>query len=637
MVVRGRAVAAPATNLWGPVSSWSDPTALLWNQFRPAARQPGRDFKPTGLGRKDYLALIESEVDFWKKYQEGSGAIRDPYLGNEYQYSTPSYAWAAAVLVAHAGRDDLLDSAARATDRATETLSRRRAASGHEDFFSPMLAHVLPLLKDRVKPDRYARWVAALRRYDPYRTYRMKPGSNNWNVVSLSGEGHLQRLGLRPRSNGYLADSLGEQGKHFRSPYGVYTEGPMAYDHFPRLWAADLLADGYEGPLREELDEVLRRGALTSLFLQSPWGELPAGGRSAHHQWNEAQQCATYEIYAARAQEAGDKLLASVYKRAAHLSLASMKRWVRPSGEMQIVKNWVDPARRHGYESYSSHSQYNLLPMAMLAIAYEHAAPTEMLPEAPAPADAGGYVLHLEALHKVVANAGGTYVEIDTRADHHYDATGLIRVHIKGVSPQLGPSDSLLASPKYRAPGPHAPRTTGIGISWKAGGGGAGAAEDWRRLGALHSGQEVTGASVKVLAQKPKRVVFEVTYEGRFPGGVKTIVERYVVTPGRVELTTRLPGYNGPTRYHWPVLADDGRAKTEIKVDPALKMVSVRAPGAPTSGAQTFTAPGATHVDVAPGAFPNHNGWARVGEAHFPAGAAGSERGVTLVIAPRPR
>ena len=32
--------------------------------------------------------------------------------------------------------------------------------------------------------------------------------------------------------------------------------------------------------------------------MQSPNGELPTGGRSAQHQWNEAQQCVSYEIWA---------------------------------------------------------------------------------------------------------------------------------------------------------------------------------------------------------------------------------------------------------------------------------------------------------------------------------------------------
>lgn len=93
-----------------------------------------------------------------------------------------------------------------------------------------------------------------------------------------------------------------------------------------------------------------------------------------------------------------------------------MFRWVRPSGEMQIVKNWMDPAQSFGYESYSGHSQYNLLPMSMLAIAYEHAAATEDVTERPAPSETGGYLLHIEPLHKVFANAGGSYVEIDTAA-----------------------------------------------------------------------------------------------------------------------------------------------------------------------------------------------------------------------------
>ena len=97
---------------------------------------------------------------------------------------------------------------------------------------------------------------------------------------------------------------------------------------------------------------MLRRAAITSLFMQSPWGELPAGGRSAHHQWNEAEQCVTYEIYATQAQKAGDAQLAGIYKRAAHLALSSMFRWVRPSGEMQIVKNWVDPAQNHAFRDH---------------------------------------------------------------------------------------------------------------------------------------------------------------------------------------------------------------------------------------------------------------------------------------------
>jgi len=616
--------ASPNVNSWEAPQNWSDPTLLLLEKFRQSAKAGKADFRPTGLRREDYLKMIARQVDFWKGKQNAGGAIRDPYLGKEFQYSTPAFALAAATLIDSAGRNDLIDPAARAMDWATTTLSERTSADGHEDFYAPMIAHALPLLKPHVDAARASEWEDAIRRFNPHKTYRMEPGKNNWNVVALAGEARFQQMGLRKRSSTFVVNSLGAQGRLFRSPHGLYLEGPMAYDHFPRLWAADMLAGGYDGPFRDALAEVLRRGAVTSLFLQSPWGELPAGGRSAHHQWNEAEQCVTYEIYAAHAHAAGDEQLAGVYKRAAHLALSSMQRWVRPSGEMQIVKNRVDPTRRHGYEGYSSHSQYNLLPMAMLSIAYAHAAPTEKVAEKPAPADVGGYVLVIDALHKVVASVAGTYVEIDTRGDHNYDATGLIRVHVRGVSPQLGPSDSALADPKYHVSGGSpGRRTTGVGIAWRAGGGGA-----WRRIGELGNGT-INSTDVKVVKETPERVVFEVTYSGDL-NGLSRIVERYVLTRGRVELTTHVPGYKGPLRYVWPILADDGAVKSQIAVE-NKQTVTVTQDGGKT--AQSFTTPGATRVSVEPDLYPNHNGWARLGVAEFPAGT----NRATLVIAPRAR
>ncbi len=611
-------------NSWRAVQSWPNLPENLLRQFRgETSKLAGKTpFAATGLTRADYLKLISSEVDFWRQRQSGDGAIIDPYRQTEFQYSTPAFAHAAATLVNYSDRKDLIEPASKAMDWAVRGLSERKAASAHEDFYAPMLAHALRLLKPHVDNGRYARWESQLRGFDPYKTYRAGIGGNNWNVVSLSGEGLFHIMGLRPESNRYVEDSLVGQKRHFSSPYGLYLEGPMPYDHFPRLWAADMVARGYKGLYVTQLGDVLRRGAITSLFMQSPWGELPAGGRSAHHQWNEAEQCVTYEIYAADAQKAGDAHLAGIFKRAAHLSLSSMQRWVRPSGEMAILKNRVNPAQNHGFESYSSHSQYNLLPMSMLAIAYEHAETTEALAEKPAPADQGGYVLPLGLLHKVFANVAGTYVEIDTNGDHNYDATGLIRVHSKGVSPQIGPSDSILPHPHYQRPsGSPETRATGVGISWRDKEG------EWRRLGEL-GGRDLTRTSVKVLGESVAKVAFDVIYEGRL-FGVSKIIEHYVLTQGRIELTTEIPGYTGPLRYAWPVLADDGATKSSISV--ANGTVTVSQDKGKT--AQTFSPLGASKVTVEPTLYPNHNGWARLGVAEFTAGKGGK---ATLVIVPRP-
>jgi hypothetical protein len=60
---------------------------------------------------------------------------------------------------------------------------------------------------------------------------------------------------------------------------------------------------------------------------------------------------------------------AALFRRAAALSLNSLRRWKRPEGEWWIIKNRYDPALRFGYETYSMFSSYNLLPASMLATA----------------------------------------------------------------------------------------------------------------------------------------------------------------------------------------------------------------------------------------------------------------------------
>jgi hypothetical protein len=595
---------------WGSVMSTPDPVTPMLSAFRKSVPDPVNVFSPTGLTGADYLKLISGEIDFWKSHQDASGAIIDPYKHAEWQYSTPAFANAAAALVHWNNRQDLIEPAAKALDWAVLTLSQRRAATSHEDFFSVMIAHAMMLLKPHVPQERYDQWAAEIKGFDPFLVYHMAPGSMNWNIVSSVGEAFYGKMGLRS-DNSYVETSFGAQGRHFTSPHGLYLEGPMAYDLFPRMFLDDLIAQGYAGPYAREVGEMVRRGAITSLFMESPCGELPLGGRSAQHNWNEAEEAAVFEIQAAEAQKVGDRALAGIYKRAAHLAFRSMLRWVRPSGEMQTVKNWVNPERTFGYEVYSAHSQYNLLPMAMLAMAYGYAHTTDGVAEVPAPADVGGYVLDLPELHKVFANAAGTYVEIETGADPHYDATGLIRVQMTDIPPQLGPSDSLVAHRAYHVePSSTIGANTGIGVAWKD------ASGTWRRVGELTK-DNITKATVSVKKETPGAVDFAVAYEGDL-FGAKGVTEHYSITPGNVNLTSEVAGYNGPLRYLFPVSADDGRTKTKIEITPSE--VSVTRPQEAPIFNYIFNDAGP--VSVGPDLYPNHNGWSRLGVAEFPKGGS---------------
>jgi len=219
---------------------------------------------------------------------------------------------------------------------------------------------------------------------------------------------------------------------------------------------------------------------------------------------------------------------------------------VRPSGELWIVKNRFDPALRHGFEGYSFHSQYNLLAASMLATAWLFA--NEQIPEGACPADVGGFVVHLPDFHKVIANAGGLYVEIDTAADPNYNSTGLLRIHKAGVDPLVGPSDGAAIRDEPLA----------VGIAWLEGG-------RWQPLAGLGRGQ-ISDAAVVVHETSPQKVSFTVRYEINRPQ-VRAVVETYDLTPERVRVKVEVDGAADKLLVRFPALAFDGQRASQILVD----------------------------------------------------------------------
>lgn len=504
---------------------------------------------PTQLSKDDYLSVINGIVTYFRHFQGLDGRIIDPFVHREVQYSTPCYAWAATALVVSGKRPDLLDSAAKALECSLQQLAAAQPADRHGDFFifPAMLAY--KHLLDRVPPEHRQRWEQLLNAIDPYRAYRDVLTGNrkvvhNWNAVAIAGEFLRHQAGFTDLA--FIERHLDGQLAHFTAE-GLYRDPnvPMAYDHFPRHFLVAMLEQGYGGKHKAILSELLERAAWTSLLIQSPCGELPTGGRSAQHQWNEAMQCVTYEIFAQRKWREGDEVAAKAFKRAARLALQSVKRWVRPSGELWIVKNRFDPALRHGFEGYSFHSQYNLLAASMLATAWLFA--DEQIPEGACPADVGGFIVHLPDFHKVIANTGGLYVEIDTAADPNYNSTGLLRVHKKGINPLVGPSDGAAIKDEPLA----------IGIAWR---------EDdrWQALAGLGR-EQIVRVSVTVQEATPKRVAFTVRYEVNRPQ-VHAVVEVYELTSEQVRVTAEVDGGVDSLLVRFPALAFDGQQASRISV-----------------------------------------------------------------------
>ena len=91
--------------------------------------------KPTGLDETAYLKLVHGIAKYFVQFQAANGSIIDPFAKQEIQYSTPCFAFAAALMVDSGYDAGLLDNAARALDSALSQLSNGTCASGHNNFF----------------------------------------------------------------------------------------------------------------------------------------------------------------------------------------------------------------------------------------------------------------------------------------------------------------------------------------------------------------------------------------------------------------------------------------------------------------------------------------------------------------------
>jgi hypothetical protein len=534
------------------------PLAGLVRQFRDD--QARAKHRAWSAGRSNYLSTIDRIARHFAPHQDARGAIIDPYERAEKQYSTPAFALAGAALLSARQQGTVpLTAVARAMAFACASLAEGKAADGHADFYTVLLMHADRLLAPLVPESVSTAWRRDLARIVPEKIYRRQPTdatTNNWNLVAVAGEWMRTKTGFGD-SLPWIEASLDRQLELF-TPWGMYRDpnDPMAYDHFARLWVLDLLDEGYRGRHAAALEELVERGAWTSLFLQSPWGELPCGGRSAHHQWNEAEQAVTFESWASRFVKRGDLAAAGACKWAASRSLTSMIRWHRPSGALWIVKNRMDPAARHGYESYSFLSQYNLLAAAMLAIAWTRA--DDGIAAAPCPAIVGGFAFALQpAFHKVFANVPEFYLEIDTGADLHYDPTGLLRLHRFGVPPETL-SDGVSAAATYQLPSKPT-RSMALGPEWRD------RAGAWHAL-AGHGRDDLEPAEFTLLSASTTRVEIRLSYRGRLRGGATAIAEHVVVTPERVEIEHRVDGDVDTVRQCWPMLATDGAKPSVITV-----------------------------------------------------------------------
>ena len=566
----------------------------------------------TGLKREDYLRTIAKLVGHFRTAQDPEGRIIDLLKKIEFHYATPLYAHAAATLVA-SGYDRspaLLESVMRALDASTAELaslattkpSERKGKnapgpnSNTSNFYIRPIMGAYQALQGIAPPERMAIWKSRLSVLDAKNTYQFYEGSHfNWPLVLLWGEYLRHRQGWIP--NSAIDHTLNIQ-RWQMTPLGFYFEyhSPWAYEVFGRYFAVGILADGYHGSEFDFWREAAWRGAWSSLLVQAPDGEIPVGGRSAQHIWNEPESAAIWERYATAYAKVGKVHEAGMFKRAAHLALREANRWIDDQGRPQIAKNWYPPQERHGYMGYSYYATYGLLASSMLSSAWEAA--QDDIPERAAPADLGGILVQAPELNSVIAHAGGAYVQYITRGDQDHDPSGLVRVQLRGVHPQLGPSCGAVAEAVNVAKDQKGlPKTAwAVGPIW------TGADGAQVRLATVRDPRlRVIKSQVAADA-----VSFVATVEIPGPGGPHRVEESIVLGEHQVRVSDRwATTADGSLAVSYPALTTDGRTATTITMEGKFAELRRQDAGGITV---EITSPGETSITRSGLSIPNPNG-----------------------------
>jgi hypothetical protein len=438
-------------------SEQDQPATLPTLQFHLTARP----WQPIGTPRDAYLDVLEGVCRFTAKQLDKDGAVIDPFLHREHQYSTPYFAFGVATL-AHAGRaPDLLPAGIRAMDHATLCFVKGKAGipDHHGEFFLGSLPGALELFEGHVPVQKLAVWRVRLK--TPAEQV-LHGDTNNWRTYAMRGEFLRAKLGLVDRLEAlkFCDDSwlkTSQQDRMAKDKWNLYQDRKTdpdshAVEAVGRVNLLGLLDAGFDGASREEMQKLVERATTVSLLLTDPSGQCPPGGRTADHVFNDVLYQLAFEVMAERAHAAGDEQLAGQFRHAALASFQSIARWRRDDGDwagsFYITKNHFPPAERVGYQTASNYGNYNGAVMQHLGEAYlsRH---SEIV-EQPSPAEIGGYAFSTDPkFASAVADAGGMQLfaalrgDTEVKYDHYWTTLGVVRMGRVNWDTRLGPSDGV--------------------------------------------------------------------------------------------------------------------------------------------------------------------------------------------------
>ncbi len=512
---------------------------------------------PTGINREKYLDIAEHIVRAAVPWQDTDGTVIDPYYKKEANTCTARFTGAVGQLI-KAGRClDLIDVCVRSFEKCMLLLDKEVQSA--PEFWTKELMYAYEALRGKINPALQIRWEETWRTHDPRACYKciVEKQTHNFLVFAAAGEFFKDLLNLNGDME-LVDEAVGRLLEDF-TQYGMYRDpnDPITYDLVTKQQLDLICHYGYSGQHIERVRETVRCGALTSLLYQSITGQMPFGGRSNQFHLMEAHFACLCESQAAACNKKGDRLLAGVFKRAAHRAVKIIEPWIMQMEPFRHTKHGFDPATMHGTDSGGYYSVYGLLAASLLGTAYHLA--DENIGEVTTPAEAGGYVFDLwPPFHKVFAACAGYHLEIDSRADHNKDSTGLGRIHHEGVWPETALSGSITAAIEYNVQGLGRPeKNLAFGPAWKD------KVSKKTRLADFET--EIEEVSLYIRRETDINLDFDVVYRGDL-GGCKAITERYRISREGINYEIILDNASLTPTILIPLIKTDGMEESEIEV-----------------------------------------------------------------------
>ena len=408
------------------------------------------------MNKEMYISLMEKVLSAYS--DEHIRAYTESVMKNGLEeHGYPRLTANLGILIAHGKKTEYKDEFRKMMDLCCReiptALGRNGNRVGNEFSVKEIVFCLLEIEKkgifDKSVTDGWRNDLAAINLYETYSHIASVPPEpiSNWAAFGAASEQLRKYAGIGDESS-FIDNQIKSQLFSF-DENGMYRDHdePMYYDSVTRLQLAIAIYFGYDGESRKLLENELLKSAAITLELQSVTGEIAYGGRSNQFLHGEAHFAALCEFYAGFLRKNGDLHKAGQFKNAARLAIEHIIPWLEED-RIHHIKNYYATDSKYGCENYAYFDKYMVTTGSNLYAAYIMA--EDDIEEVDCPAiSEKGICETSRYFHKTTCRYKDYFVEFDTKADHHYDASGIGRVHKKGVPSTICLSVPFSEKPNY--------------------------------------------------------------------------------------------------------------------------------------------------------------------------------------------